>query len=160
MTDFAFVDRDFKKFPKLLLAEVPDFAAAQEFRELSSDEVSSPGLLTAAFTRYFARLLQEKCSIPRRLTPQVKIEKGFELIEKLAKSPDPEVENLAVVEVFENLNLSDPELGEFLRGLKPVSKALYERWLPEYPSSRKTMSPLAKLFHILSRLGCAAGVIP
>lgn len=53
------------------------------------------------------------------------LEETFRAIERLASSPDPEVANALVVEVFEHLNLPDNVLDEFHSRLGPSARALY-----------------------------------
>jgi hypothetical protein len=125
MSDFIIVERDLKKFPDFLLGEVPDFLQAREFLKLTTSEVHSPSLLTAAFTCYFERLHGELRS--GAYHNQAEIDKGLALIEKLAQSSDPAVQNLVVVEVFDNLN-EGPTLRDIEVGLKGASSRLYREW--------------------------------
>jgi hypothetical protein len=44
-------------------------------------------------------------------------------------SPDPEVQNLVVTEIFENLQGSDESLGKIREQLGPESRRLYQQWM-------------------------------
>lgn len=50
-------------------------------------------------------------------------------IEHLATSPDPEVANALVVDVFEPLEIEGEELTAFVARLGPAAREVYERWI-------------------------------
>jgi hypothetical protein len=118
MTDFVIRERDYDKVPHLLTTEVPGFLDSEEYRLLDSEDRKVPGLVTAAFTRYFEGLREADA-----------LERCYAVIEKLAVSPDPEVQNLVVTEIFENLQGSDESLGKIREQLGPESRRLYQQWM-------------------------------
>ena len=56
MPDFIIKERDYDKVPDLLTTEVPSFSESEEYRLLDAEDRKVPGLVTAAFTRYFEGL--------------------------------------------------------------------------------------------------------
>ena len=118
MPDFIIKERDYDKVPDLLTTEVPGFFESEEYRLLDSEDGKVPGLVAAAFTRYF-EALQEAGAL----------ERCYAIIEKLASSSDPEVKNLVVTEIFENLRGSDESLEKIKEQLGPESRRLYQEWM-------------------------------
>jgi len=118
MTDFVIKERDYDKVPNLLITEVPGFLDSEEYRLLDSEDRKVPGLVTAAFTRYCEGLQEADA-----------LERCYAVIEKLATSSDPEVQNLVVTEIFENLQGSDESLVKVKEQLGPESRRLYQQWM-------------------------------
>lgn len=118
MTDFIIKERDYYKVPDLLTTEVPGLLDSEGYRLLDSDHRKIPGLVTAAFTRYFEGLQEAGA-----------LERCYAVIEKLATSSDPEVQNLVITEIFENLQGSDESLRKIKEQLGPESRRLYQEWM-------------------------------
>src|SRR4051812_26880942 len=96
---------------------VPAFRDSTEYRSLDDKQQSSPGLVFAAFARFFESLKFESeewacCRVA---------------IEHFACSADPEAQNLIVTEVLENLHRPL----ETVPLLAHCSRSLYNRWLSE-----------------------------
>ena len=118
MPDFIIKERDYDKVPDLLTTEVPGFSESEEYRLLDPEDRKVPGLITAAFTRYCEGLEEAGA-----------LERCYAVIEKLASSSDPEVKNLVVTEIFENLRGSDESLRKIKEQLGPESRRLYQKWM-------------------------------
>jgi hypothetical protein len=121
------MDREYPRLPDILVEEAPSFADSEEARRLERGDWSLPSVVCGAFTRYIERLqLSPTDSGQRR---ERHLEEAFRAIERLASSPDPEVINTLVVEVFEHLNLPDKVLDEFHSRLGPSARPLYDSWI-------------------------------
>ena len=118
MPDFVIKERDYDKVPQLLTTEVPGFLDSEAYRLLDSEDRQVPGLVAAAFTRYLEGLHEAGA-----------LERCYAVIEKLATSPDPEIQNLVVTEIFENLQGSDESLGKLKEQLGPESRRLYQKYM-------------------------------
>lgn len=127
MGDFAGMNREYPRLPDLLVEEAPSFADSEEARRLERDDWSLPSVVCGAFTRYVERLhLSSSDSGQLR---ERHLEETFRAIERLASSPDPEVVNALVVEVFEHLHFPDKVVEEFHSRLGPSATALYNTWI-------------------------------
>ena len=118
MPDFIIKERDYNKVPDLIATAVPSFLESEAYDLLDAEDRKVPGLVTAAFTRYFEGLQEAD-----------ELEKCYAVIEKLATRSDLEVQNLVVTEIFENLRSSDEGLRKIKEQLGPESRRLYETWI-------------------------------
>jgi hypothetical protein len=127
--DFQIVPRDYDKVLEIVLQEVPSFGESLEFAQLSDYEREIPGVVCAAFTK-FLQHYQTEATNRALSTRETKILSDcYRLIERFSSSADPEVVNLVVVEIFENLNCERQLLQQIKSKLGPKSKELYERWI-------------------------------
>lgn len=115
--NFVILDRDSKHLRDWFRQFVPDFFASSEHLDLNPE---SDGILVAAYTRYLLRVIQEE--------NRSEIERGFDLLERMAVSKDPDVVNYVVTEVFENLSASGPALSKFESELREHTRRLYGDW--------------------------------
>ncbi len=125
MGDFVILDREYPRIAELLLEQAPSFSESSEFTELEAADLELPSVVCGAFRRYAQRVHREAASD----TSDDRVLETLRAMERLATSPDPEVENALVVDVFEHLDLSDEALERFIARLGPSSRALYDRWI-------------------------------
>jgi hypothetical protein len=127
MGDFVIADREYPRLPELLLEEAPGFGDSEEYRRLDPGDLALPSIVCGAFTRYVERL--QSAAVDPAHSRDALIDETFRAMERLASSPDPEVVNTLVVEVFEHLDLPDVALSKFRSRLGPSARALYDRWI-------------------------------
>lgn len=119
MSDFILKLREFDV--------VPNFSQSDEFKALDEEERKMPGLVCAAFAKRLVHLHQ---ALSRSGEAQpVELEQCYAAIERMASSPDPEVKNLVVVEILENIPDLQLLQSEIKPRLKPKSLDLYNRWV-------------------------------
>lgn len=128
MTDFIIKQRNPYKVLDILREMIPQFPRSEEFQELAAEDQMVPGLVCAAFARYLARLQMSFSRENAFVDDRSNLERCYETIERLASDFDLEIQNLVVVEVFENIS-SKTVLSEMVKRLKPNSRALYSRWI-------------------------------
>jgi hypothetical protein len=124
VSDFEIVDREYPRLPDVLVGEAPAFAESEEFRQLEQPDLTLPSVVAGAFGRYVERLFSQE-----RIVSSAERTEAFVAMELLATSPDPEVQNALVVDVFEGFDLQGSSLDAFLAGLGPAARALYDRWI-------------------------------
>ena len=115
--DFTIIDREYPRLPGLLVSEAPAFGESEEFLRLE------PSVVAGAFRRYVERVFSQ----PAIAVAGHRVQ-AVRAMERLATSPDPEVQNTLVVDVFEHLDLPDKQLDDFLSDLGPAARAFYDRW--------------------------------
>jgi hypothetical protein len=128
MGDFVMADREYPRLPELLLKEAPGFGDSDEYGRLDPGDSALPSVVAGAFTRYVERLFSDAVAPVDSRVAQV--EEALSAMERLASSPDPEVINTLVVEVFEHLDLPGGALPAFRSRLGPSARAVYDRWIP------------------------------
>jgi hypothetical protein len=126
MGDFVVVDREYPRIRELLLEQAPSFGESTEFLELEPPDLELPSVICGAFRRYVQRV-HSGAEGPDASDDQVA--ETLRAMERLATSPDPEVANALVVDVFEHLDLTDEELERFVARLGPAARALFDRWI-------------------------------
>lgn len=129
MADFILKEPEYAKIPELLAAEVPEFLESDEFNRLDPKLRKNPGLVCAAFKDYFIRLQEAEIRGIGNNQMSAVLGKAYDVIEKLASSPDPEVQNAVITEILEHLWCSEQTLARIKQRLKPKSLALYNRWI-------------------------------
>lgn len=122
MTGFELTPREYPHLPEIIVSELPDFANSPEYGRLSEADRTLPTVVCGAFGRYLNRLLSEDEGKEQQL------QGCRQLMEKLAASPDLEVQNTLIVEVFEHLDLPVGRREHFRRELGPIARALYDRF--------------------------------
>jgi hypothetical protein len=113
----------YEELPALLLAEIPGFEASPEFG-LVAYASDLPGIVVAAMGRYLARLEQKGAEESEIDAPDA----IYQLLERMAASRDPEVQNAVQVEVFENLDPSRSVTRRIVEKLGPSARTLYADW--------------------------------
>jgi hypothetical protein len=129
MSDFILKQREFDVVPTLLLEADPPFGHSDEFKALDEKERKVAGLVCAAFTKHLLHLHEALSRSNAGEAQRVELEQCYAAIERLASSPDPAVQNLVVVEVFENIPDLEALQNEIEPRLKPKSLDLYNRWV-------------------------------
>lgn len=129
MSDFILKKRECDLVPNLLLEAIPAFAQSDEFKALDENERKVPGLVCAAFANRLLHLHQALSRSNAGEAQRVELEQCYAAIERMASSPDPAVENLVVVEVFENIPDLEALQNEIKPRLRPKSLELYSRWV-------------------------------
>lgn len=120
----------YEELPGLLLAEIPGFEASPEFA-LVGHASDLPGIVVAAMGRYLARLEQQGTKESEMDAPDA----IYDLLERMAASRDPEVQNVVQVEMFENLDPSRSVTQRIVGNLGPSARALYSDWNERSPSA-------------------------
>ena len=121
--DFTIIDREYPRLPGLLVSEAPAFGESEEFLRLEPSDLTLPSVVAGAFRRYVERVFSQ----PAIAVAGHRVQ-AVRAMERLATSPDPEVQNTLVVDVFEHLDLPDKQLDDFLSDLGPAARAFYDRW--------------------------------
>lgn len=121
---FVTPGREYPELPRLLLAKARRFGDSPEFALLSDTDRLLPTIVCGAFGRYVNRLQADPDTAERD-----EVADALRAIEALAASRDPEVQNTLVVEVFEHLDLSEPQLRNFVQSLGPEARTLHETWI-------------------------------
>lgn len=126
MGDFVILNREYPRITELLLEQAPSFGESSEFTALERSDLELPSVVCGAFRRYVQRVQCEERGFD---TSDDRVRETLRAMERLATSPDPEVENALVVDVFEHLDLPSEALERFIARLGPSSRALYDRWI-------------------------------
>jgi len=126
MPDFILKEREFDRVPDFLATAVPSFVESEQYRLLDPEDQKVPGLVCAAFTRYFEQLQQAEINAGDKSDA---LERCYAFIEDLALSPDPAVKNLVVTEIFENLQGPNQTLKKMKERLGTESRRLYQSWV-------------------------------
>jgi hypothetical protein len=115
-------DREYPRLAGLLVEWAPSFGASDEFLQVAEwGDLDLPSVVCGAFRRFAERVyLQAR--------DDSSAEESFTAMERMATSPDPEVQNALIVDVFEHLGLQDASLDEFLGRLGPAARSLYDTW--------------------------------
>lgn len=122
MGDFVVIDREYPRLAELLVEHAPSFGESAEFRELERQDLELPSVVCGAFRRFVERVhVQAAGDAPA--TEAVKA------MERMASSPDPEVQNYLIVDVFEHLDLEGEVLDSFIARLGPAARSMYDRWI-------------------------------
>jgi hypothetical protein len=109
--------------PRLFLAEIPGFEASPEFALVARDS-DLPGVVVAAVGRYLVRLEQSGAEGSEADAPSA----IYDIIERMANSDDPDVQNALQVELFWNLDPTRSITRRIVGKLGPNSSALYSDW--------------------------------
>jgi hypothetical protein len=128
MTDFVLIPSEYDEVPRFLTNEVPSFVESEEYKQLQGQCFDLPGVVFAAFRKYFFRL---QASAGAKTDFKINPELGacYRAIEKMANSQDHYVMNLVMDEIFQNLDCNKT-IGEAIRNqLLPASRALYDKWI-------------------------------
>lgn len=123
MTDFELTPRDYPHLGGILLSALPEFTRSPEYDRLTEHDRALPTVVCGAFARYLNRLLLASQGAEDEL------EASFQVMERLAASPDPEVQNTLIVEVFEHVDLPAGQREQFRRRMGPAAGSLYDRWV-------------------------------
>jgi hypothetical protein len=102
-----------------LLSLAPSFGASEEYQSLDPEDRINPSTAFSAFAKFMEssfgnQSIIEECRIA---------------IEHFAAATDAEAHNLLVTEIFEAFRL--PDLSR--NALLPLSRALYDGWMPGFP---------------------------
>jgi len=112
----------------VLLRGVQGFADSKEFEQLGEALCGSPGLVCAAFTKFFVRFQEEE--IRRGLSERdaKTLDDAYRALEELSSSSDDSVLNLVQTEVFENLRGSNSVFDAVEARFGKRTRQLYEEW--------------------------------
>lgn len=124
MPNFELVPGEYADLPDFLIRSVPGFGTSPEFA-LVADCFDLPGVIVGALRSFLERLDTASRADDFDASSAASLEAVYRVIEAMASSGDPEVQNAVVVEIFEHLQ-EDQSIRE---NLHPLSRALYERWI-------------------------------
>src|SRR2546425_108721 len=96
MSNFIIYPREFDNVPNLLLSEVSGFAQSTELSQLNCEELKIPGVVCAAFAKYFVRRQEAVLNKSADVAALESLASCYAVIEKMACSGDPSVNNLLV----------------------------------------------------------------
>ena len=113
----------YDELTSVLFAEVPGFASSPELA-LVKDHVDLPGVVLAALTRYWLRLEQGGA----KGSEAEALDAIYDVLERMATSDDPEVQNVLQVECFEHLDPSRSVTRQIVEKLGPNARALHATW--------------------------------
>jgi hypothetical protein len=121
--------RAYAHLPQWLVQKVPGLAAAPEYKALGSADLQLPGVVGGAFAQFLSRLQQDTLTGPRSDEDAARLSAAYHVLEWLATSHDPDVINVVVVEIFENLDCESHVLEAIETHLGKASGQLYDTWL-------------------------------
>jgi len=128
MSDFVLIKPEYPKVPDLLLAEIQGFRDSLEYERLNETERRLPGVVGAAFTRFFIRF--QDAEIQGSLTERdaKTLDDAYRAIEILSSSREDQVRTLVRDEIFENVRSSESVWRAIERRLGPRSLDLLKQW--------------------------------
>lgn len=133
MGDSMLFESEYSKIPILFLSQVLGFADSIEYKSLNETEKNLPGIVAAAFTRFFVGL-QSKELYEVLVDRDSKIlTDSYKVIEQLSKSSDHSVKTLVEDEIFENVRASEGTWHMIESRFGPISKNLYDEWRKSNP---------------------------
>ncbi len=121
--------RDYSHLPQLLVQKVPGFAESPEYKALGSADLQLPGVVCGAFAQFLSRLQTDAIEGRRNEEGAASLSASYQVLEWCATSHDPDVINVVVVEIFENLDGEPPVLDAIKTHLGKASGQLYDKWL-------------------------------
>ena len=128
MTTFVLKESGCDRARDALLRGVSGFADSKETEQVGEVLARSPGLVFAAFTKFFVRFQEEELRRGLSDRDAETLESAYRVLEELSSIDDDSVVNLLQTEVFENLRGS-PVLFEAVGArFGSRTKQLYEEW--------------------------------
>ena len=127
--NFIIKDREYNRIIDYLKDEVKGFSNSPELKQLDKTELELPGVVCAAFTKYWIKLEQYSREKDFQENDRTNLKDCYQAIEKMANSEDSEVVNTVVTEIFENIRCDKKLLKKIVNRLGKKSKALYEKWI-------------------------------
>jgi hypothetical protein len=121
--------REYSHLPQLLVQKVPGFAESPEYKVLGSADLQLPGVVCGAFAQFLSRLQKDASEGRRNKESTASLSASYQVLEWFATSHDPDVINVVVVEIFENLDGEPPVLEAIKTRLGKASRQLYDKWL-------------------------------
>ena len=121
--------REYSYLPQLLVQKVPGFAESPEYKALGSADLQLPGVVCGAFAQFLSRLQKDAIVGTENAERTASLSASYHVLEWLAISQDPDVINVIVVEIFENLDCEPPVLEAIKTRLGTASRHLYDKWL-------------------------------
>lgn len=119
--------------PELLLSRVQGFADSLEYERLNETERGLPGVVAAAFTRFFVRFQDAERQEGLGDRDAKTLDDTYRAIEDLVLSPDERVRTLVEDEIFENIRASETTWRAIESRLAPMSRALFGEWRRKNP---------------------------
>ena len=121
--------REYSHLPQLLVQKVPGFAGSPEYKALGSTDLQLPGVVCGAFAQFLSRLQKDAIEGIGNEEGAASLSALYQVLEWCATSHDPDVINIVVVEIFENLDSEPPVLEALKTRLGKASRQLYDKWL-------------------------------
>ena len=115
--------------PQWLVQKVPGFAQSPEYTALGSADRQLPGVVCGAFAQFLSRLQHDALRGASSDEEAASLAASYHVLEWLAASHDPDVLNVVVVEIFENLDCEPQVLEAIKTHLGKASGQLYDTWL-------------------------------
>ena len=129
MTSLLPTPREYNHLPQSLVQKVPRFAESPEYKALDSADLQLPGVVCGAFAQFLSRLQKDAIEGIRNEEGAASLIASYQVLEWCATSHDPDVINVVVVEIFENLDSEPPVLEAIKTHLGKASRQLYDKWL-------------------------------
>jgi hypothetical protein len=128
-SDHVPIDGEYAAVSRTLLEAVPAFATSAEYGGLNSTERTLPGVVAAAFTRFFvARQERQVADETGVYSADDSLVDAYYAIEKLANSSDTEVVTLLQHEVFENIDAARAVWRAIESRLGGKSAEVFRKW--------------------------------
>jgi hypothetical protein len=121
--------REYSHLPQLLVQKVPEFAESPEYKALGSTDLQLPGVVCGAFAQFVSRLQKDAIEGIGNEEDAANLSASYQVLEWCATSRDPDVINVVMVEIFENLDGEPPVLEAIKTRLGKASRQLYDKWL-------------------------------
>jgi hypothetical protein len=113
-----------------LLEAVPLFESSEEYGRLDEDDrIELPMVVVGQFNLFLCRLQAKRVLGEVNAAEASALEESFRVIEEFSASPDTEVVNTVVVEIFEHLDLDSVALDDFKARLGKTARRLYDEWI-------------------------------
>lgn len=128
MTTFVLKESASDRARDALLRSVLGFSDSKELEQLGEVLSRSPGLVCAAFTKFFLRFQEEELQRGLSDRDAQTLDSAYRALEELSSTDDDSVVNLLQTEVFENLRGSSALFQAVVARLGARTRQLYEEW--------------------------------
>lgn len=123
---FVIKPGEYQLVPALISSLLPEFVESPEFARRHPADRKLPGVVCGALADFLQR---NQAAALTDASKKGVLDRAYATIERLASSTDAEVQNLVVVEIFENFDCDRVVMEEIRRRLLPASLNLYETWI-------------------------------
>lgn len=133
MGSFVLLESDYPRVPDLLLSQVRGFSDSLEYERLNATERGLPGVVAAAFARFFVRFQDAELREGLIDRDARTLASAYGAIEELARSADERVRTLVEDEILENIRASEATWRMIASRFGPKSKTMLEEWRRKNP---------------------------
>lgn len=124
MSDFIRIPRTSSNLAEFLVSRLPGWSEAPEYKNLRQYELGIPGVVCGAFAQYVCRLF-----LTQRQTGDSSLQHALVVIDELSGSSDPEMVELVVTEVLENMDLTKDQMAALKSISGQQTRELIDKWI-------------------------------